>query len=142
MTAVGKNTGLEKDLSKAEKKVRRLYALVWLLACPLVFVLARLLGFSQINIVYWTLLVVPVLLAVYNVRQVPPLRTKPATAHTMPPQNGVEDAGTGAEEDSAETGVSHVKRAQLTALALRIPVIIAAPILITLIVDLIVGLQK
>lgn len=133
-----KEAALEKTLTKAEKKVRRLYALVWLLACPLVFVVASLLGFTQINIVYWTLLIVPVLLAVYNVRQVPPARVKPKAVHGVPVQE--EDAQPAAQE--APEGVSPVKRAQFIALALKLPVVIALPILATVLVDLVLRLRK
>ena len=130
-----------KELSKSEKKVRRLYTLVWFLACPLVYVLASLLRFTQINIVYWTLLIVPILLGVYNVRQVPPVRGKAQTA--IPAEGAGEDVLPEDEPESpAPEGISQVRRLQLIAIALKIPVIIAAPILITLLVDLVFRVQQ
>jgi len=126
---------LDKELEKQDKKIKRLYTLIWFLACPLTYVAANLVGFLQINIVYWTLLVVPVLLAVYNVRQVPPATVNKATELTdgtpdTPPSELPE-----AEEEET-VAVTRTQRIKLLALAIKPPVIIATPILVTLIVDL------
>ena len=78
---------------------------------------------------------VPVLLAVYNVRQVPPATVNKATELTdgtpdTPPSELPE-----AEEEET-VAVTRTQRIKLLALAIKPPVIIATPILVTLIVDL------
>ena len=132
---------LQKTSDKQDKKIKRLYALIWFLACPLVYVIALIiLKFTQINIVYWTLLVIPVLLAIYNVRQVPPVAVK-AEDTTLPLPEGIDETTNpepeAQEPDNCELeGVTRTQRVKLLALALKAPVIIAAPLLITVVAAL------
>ncbi|WP_312643286.1 hypothetical protein [Hydrogenoanaerobacterium sp.] len=127
---------LDKEREKQDKKIKRLYTLIWFLACPLAYVVSKLTGFAQINVVYWTLLVVPVLLAAYNVRQVPPVILKKGDTPVEEALEGeVLEELPEPEPDETE-GVTRTQRIKLLALALKPPVIIAAPILVTLIVDL------
>lgn len=135
---MGTKKKLEQAAEKQDKKIKRLYALIWFLACPLVYVAALLLKFTQINVVYWTLLIIPVLLAVYNVRQVPPVATK-KTVPTLP-QNSGEAEPDGEEAPlQPESGVTHTQWVKLMALALKAPVILAVPILATVVIALFFG---
>lgn len=120
----------QKQLEKQDQKIRRLYTLIWFLACPLIYVITLLLGFAQINVVYWTLLLIPVLLGGYNITQVPP--TKKAALPAVA-DGGQDKAPKPAQEEDEQQYVTAVQRAKLIALALKAPVIIAAPILITVV---------
>ncbi len=135
----------EKELEKQRRTIRRLYTLVWFLACPLAYVVARLLGYGQINIVYWTLLVVPLLLAIINVRQLPPVAVKPVSLPQPEGKFPEEDRPDPAEEpeepekeEEPPQAVSRSRWMGLLLRALKAPAIIAFPILVTLIVDIII----
>ena len=135
----------EKELEKQRRTIRRLYTLVWFLACPLAYVVARLLGYGQINMVYWTLLVVPLLLAIINVRQLPPVAVKPRPLTKpegeFPEEDRPDPAGEPEEPEEEEEPPQAVSRSRWMGLllrALKAPAIIAFPILVTLIVDIII----
>lgn len=115
--------------------------LIWFLACPLIYVITLLLGFTQINVVYWTLLIIPVLLGGYNVTQVPP--TKKAALPAVAGDGQDADAEPAKEESPTDTTeyVTPVQRAKLIALALKAPVIIALPILVTVVTHIIIQVQ-
>lgn len=141
---------LQKSANKQDKKIKRLYALIWFLACPLVYVIALLLKFTQINVVYWTLIVIPVLLAIYNVRQVPPVAAK-ASALAEAPAVPMEQTDGGLAQEVIETpaaeqteddyaldvdGVTRTQHIKLIFMALKAPLVIALPLLITVITAL------
>lgn len=121
-------------LDKRDKQIRRLYALIWFLACPLAYVVALLLKFEQINVVYWTLLVVPVLLGIYRVHALPPVKESSRTASAAGPEQ--DESAQEQREEGPEQAVSRAQWLRLLAGALKIPFLLALPILITLLVHL------
>lgn len=128
----------QKEIEKQDKKIKRLYTLVWFLACPLAYVIVLLAGFEQINIVYWTLLIVPVLLGVFNISQVPPVTQKvPELPESEEPE--APSKKDKAKDDDELVQVTSVQRAKLIALALKAPCVLALPILVTLITHMIVS---
>ena len=140
-------TKKEDELQRQKRQIHRLYALIWILGCPLAFVVARLLGFEQIHIVYWTLLVVPVLLGIYNVRQVPQSRSQvlreEKAACDSPVGEGVPSTNLeGGQQKELSPAVSTLERTRLLAQAVKLPVIVAFPLLVTVLVDWGIRLQK
>ncbi|MEG0271827.1 MAG: hypothetical protein RR639_07330 [Hydrogenoanaerobacterium sp.] len=155
-----KTNNIPKKMSdKQEKKIRQLYVLIWFLICPLAYMLAVVLKFKEINIVYWTLLAVPLFLAIYNVRQVPHVAVKEKPQPPVPEFNSAAMDGTALDggaavksqdeppaneteqheqtaDDMMRDGVSRTQHLKFLAQALKAPVIIALPLLITVIAAL------